>query len=144
MIYCKGILTLLLVFMFSISKSQKISAKDLTGDFCTIGLSDMEYFIIFKDSSNFYFSSKSSEFGNQKGTYSLEEINGEMVLTLYILPGLKKSRKIIFMIRNQDPNSYLLQIPKKSPSGEIVYKWENIKSKNDYCLYVNKKNNPRG
>ena len=99
----------------------------------------MEYFIIFQDSSNFYFSPKSSEFGNQKGTYSLEEINSENVLTIDILPGINKGRKIIFLIRNYNPNLYLLQIPKKSPSGEIVYKWENIKSKNDYRLFVNRK-----
>ena len=33
-------------------------------------------------------------------------------------------------------------MPKKKPSGEIIYKWENNKSKNDYRLYVNKKNMP--
>jgi hypothetical protein len=135
----KALLTIVLTFLFSTSKSQNISAKDLKGSYCTIGLSEMEYFIIFQDSSNFYFSAKLSEFGNQEGTYSLEEINSENVLTLYILPNHKKSRKIIFMIRNNDSNSYLLQIPKKTTSGKIVYKWKNTKSKNDYRLYVNRK-----
>ncbi len=137
--FYKALLTIVLTSLFSISKGQKISSKDLKGSFCTIGLSEMEYFIIFQDSSNFYFSPKSSEFGNQKGTYSLEEINSENVLTIDILPGINKGRKIIFLIRNYNPNLYLLQIPQKTPSGEIVYKWENIKSKNDYRLFVNRK-----
>lgn len=143
MTFYKALLTILLAFLFSISKGQKISAKDLQGSFCTIGLSEIEYFLIFQDSSNFYFSPKSSEFGNQIGTYSLEKINSENVLTLNILPGVNRGRQIIFMIRDHDRNSYLLQLPKKTPSGEIVYKWENIRSKNDFHLYVNKKNNPR-
>jgi len=139
--FYKALLTIALSFLFSISKSQKISVKDLAGSFCTIGISEMEYFIIFQDSSNFYFSPKSTEFGDQKGTYLVEEINGENVLILNILPGLNKDRKIVFMIRSHDPNSYLLQKPKKTSSGETVYKWENIKSRNDYRLYVNKRKN---
>lgn len=144
MAFYKTLLTIALSFMFSISKSQKISVNNLAGSFCTIGISEMEYFIIFQDSSNFYFSPKSSEFGGQNGTYSVEEINSENVLILNILPGLNKGRKIVFMIRNHDPNSYLLQKPKKTPLGETVYKWENIKSKNDYRLYVNKKKKSTG
>ena len=134
-----ALLTIALIVLVSMARSQKIKVVDLKGSFCTIGLSDMEYFLIFQDSSKFYFSSRSSEFGNQEGTYSLKEINGEIVLTLNVLPGLKKCRKIEFMIRNIDPKSYLLQIPKRKPSGQIVYKWENNKSKKDYRLYVNKK-----
>ena len=142
MTFYTALLIIALIVLVSMARSQKINVVDLKGSFCTIGLSNMEYFLIFQDSSNFYFSSKSSEFGNQEGTYSLKEINGEIILTLKVLPGLKKCRKIEFMIRNNDPKSYLLQMPKKKPSGEIIYKWENNKSKNDYRLYVNKKNIP--
>jgi hypothetical protein len=131
-------LTTIFVLLICFAKGQKIIPKDLAGSNCTIGLSEKVYFIIFNDTSNFSTFSKSSEFGEQRGVYSLYEINHQTTLTLHFQP-YSYSQDKLFLMRKYDSNTYLLQIPKRASSGEIVYKWENIKSKNDFRLFVNKK-----